>query len=172
MDGSFNVDQVENLLAVSTTNVANSLSMDDILVGARRFNILGVVDINNGLLKSSSDHMHIAKRDGVWKARSASALQIGDKLYHISGIEIEITSLVEDGTTPYTVYKLDIEPNDTFFANGILTHNKKIGLCDSSGYGPEICDPNSPCYDPCSPYARDFGCEWQCGGGGKDPIQM
>jgi hypothetical protein len=165
MDGPFNVDTVPELLAASTTDITNSLSMDDMLVAARRFTVLGTVDINNGLLKSTSDHIHIAKRDGVWKARSASALQLGDKLYHVSGIEIEITSLVVDGTIPCVVYKLDIEPNDTFFANGILTHNKKIGLCDSS-YGPEICDRNSPCYDPCNPWARDFGCDWDCGGPG------
>ena len=58
-----------------------------------------------------------------------------------------------------------------------MTHNKKIGLCDSTGYGPEICDRNSPCYDPCAYYAKDFGCEWECDGGGggggpKEPIQM
>ena len=110
--------------------------------------------------------MHIFKRDGVWISRAATALRVGDKLYHISGIEIEITTLVEDITTPYVVYKLDTEPNDTFFANGILTHNRKPGLCDAGGYGPYLCDPNDPCYDPCSPYAGDFGCDYLCG---KDP---
>jgi hypothetical protein len=171
MDGPFNVDNIPALIEVSTPNIANSLSIDT-LARIDAINCIGIIDINNGLLKTTAEHMHIFKRDGVWISRAASALQVGDKLYHISGIEIEITTLVEDSTTPYVVYKLDTEPNDTFFANGILTHNKKPGLCDANGYGPFLCDEMDPCYDPCSPYAKDFGCEWQCDGGGVPIKEM
>jgi len=57
-------------------------------------------------------------------------------LYHITNGEILITSAVYDGTNTYTVYKLDIEPNDVFFANGILTHNRKgeAGLCPTVNF--------------------------------------
>jgi hypothetical protein len=36
-----------------------------------------------------------------------------------------------------------VEPNDTFFANGFLTHNKKDAICEPEDY----CDRKSICYD-------------------------
>lgn len=157
MDGGMNVDTKEAMSAFSATEMNGSLSNDDTLVGIRKYSVYGVVDINNGLLKTTEDHIHIAKRDGAWRLIKASALVVGDILYHLTQGEIAITSLVDDLTTQYTVYSLDVEPNDTFFANGILTHNKKILEC-AGGY--EVCNPGSICYDPCHPDARD--CQFEC----------
>jgi hypothetical protein len=168
MDGPFNVESILELSKLSVDTIVNNLSSDDILGGARRYEVIGIVDINNGLLKSTGDHIHIIKRDGKWIAKHGGDIVLGDKLYHITNGEIEVTSIVYDTTNTYVVYRLDTEPNDVYFANGILTHNKKIGLCDSFG-GPEVCDPSSPCYDPCNPEARWYGCDYLCGGGGGGP---
>jgi hypothetical protein len=165
MDGPFNIESILELSKVSADTIANNLSSDDIMSAGRRYKVIGIVDINNGLLKSTGKHIHIIKRDGKWIAKHAEDIVIGDKLYHITNGEIEITSIVYDTTNTHTVYKLDIEPNDVYFANGILTHNKKVGLCDAFG-GPEVCDPGSPCYDPCNPAAEQWGCAHECGGGG------
>lgn len=157
MDGGMNVDTYESMSSFSATELSGSLSNDDTLVGIRKFTAFGVVDINNGLVKTTEDHVHVVKRDGVWRLFKASALAVGDILYHLTQGEIEITSLVDDMTTPYTVYSLDVEPNDTFFVNGVLTHNKKPPLpCDPGMY----CDRTSICYDPCHPEA--FECSRDC----------
>tara|TARA_B110000285_G_scaffold214305_1_gene259483 strand:+ start:223 stop:1206 length:984 start_codon:yes stop_codon:yes gene_type:complete len=138
LDGAFNVEDQTTLSSVSTTSVDNTLSTDDILAGVMTSYAIGIIDINNGLLKSSSSHQHIVKRSGLWKTSLANQLVVGDILWHITNGEIPITSISHDTENQYTIYKLDIEPNDTFFANGILTHNKKIE-CD-------VCDPGSDCY--------------------------
>lgn len=160
MDGPFNVELEQDLLSVRTTTIADTLSSDDMLVDAYRYQAIGIFNINNGLLKSSGNHLHIVKRNGQWRTVFAYQLAVGDYLYHITDGEIEITSVTYDDTTVYTIYKLDTEPNDTFFANGILTHNKKLAGCD--GIPPEqLCDPGDPCYDPCNPEA--WMCEYECG---------
>ena len=56
----------------------------------------------------------------------------------VSGeIVISSIAIINESTT---VYKLDVETNDTFIANGIITHNVKIE-CDP-------CDQLGECYDP------------------------
>lgn len=158
MDGGMNVDTRAAMNAFSANEMNGDLSNDDTLVGIRRYIAQGVVDINNGLVKTTEDHMHVVKRDGVWRLLKASTLVLGDILYHLTQGEITITSLVDDMTTRYTVYSLDVEPNDTFFVNGILTHNEKPPM-DCMPH--EYCeDPNHPCYDPCHPEARE--CAERC----------
>jgi hypothetical protein len=124
-NGPFNIDDETSLRSISTTSISGELSNDDYLSGARRINIIGVIDINNGLLITTDDHMHIIKRDGNWIIQKAEELTVGDIMYHITDGEIPITTLTADNDTAYVVYKLDVEPNDVFFANGILTHNRK-----------------------------------------------
>jgi hypothetical protein len=90
-----------------------------------RFDAIGVWIINDGLLKTTEDHLHMIKRDGLWQVKNTSELQIGDIFLNINDEEIEITSLVLDSINTYKVFKVDVEPNDVFYANGILTHNSK-----------------------------------------------
>ena len=158
MDGPFNVEIHEGLAAVRSTTIVNPLSSDDVLAGARRTQAIGIVIIN-GILKSTGDHIHIIKRDGMWQARKADLVQEGDYLYHITNGETLVTSVVYDTENTYYVYKLNVAPNDVFFAHGYLTHNKK-GLCD--GGEAEICDHGSICYDPCHPDAWRWGCDFEC----------
>ena len=163
MDGPFNVEIHEGLAAVRSTTIVNPLSSDDVLVGARRTQAVGIVIIN-GVLKSTGDHIHIIKRDGMWQARKADLVQEGDYLYHITNGETLVTSVVYDTENTYHVYKINVAPNDVFFAHGYLTHNKKFD-CPPD----EICAKWSICYDPCHPDAWRYGCEWECGDGGGRP---
>jgi hypothetical protein len=133
-DGPFNIDDETSLFSISTTIMAGALSSDDYLSGARKTQVIGIVDINNGLLKTTGGHLHIIKRGGFWIVSRGMHLVVGDILNHITNGETPITSIVHDETNTYTVYKLDVEPNDVFFANGILTHNRK-------GEGEVLCPP-------------------------------
>lgn len=91
-------------------------------------NTLKVVDsvlsFNNDLLISSKDHIHVVKRSGNWMLLKADAIATGDVFIDKNGNEIEITSITES-TGTFNVYKLDVETNDIFIANGIITHNLK-----------------------------------------------
>jgi intein/homing endonuclease len=160
MDGPHNIEIEQGLANIETTTIADNLSYDDKLMFSRRTQVIGIIDINNGLIKTTPHHLHIVKKSGKWVARQAQTVEVGDYLYHITDGEVLVTSVTSDTTNVYSVYKLDIEPNDIFFANGILTHNKKPGFCDP--FSPEVCDPGSPCYDPCEPGGEMYGCGRDC----------
>lgn len=103
---------------ILTDTTANVTSVDMYIVNS-------LLDINDGLLRSSMDHLHVIKRNGNWRILKASELQLNDILFNNdSKTEIIITNL-EVFIGSYNVYKINVEANDTFIANGIVTHNKK-----------------------------------------------
>jgi hypothetical protein len=83
--------------------------------------------INNGLLIASGTHIHFRKQNGIWNFCETTDLSIGDTFLNKNGQEVEIISIQEiDEKT--IVYRLDVENTDLFIANGIITHNRKIGF--------------------------------------------
>jgi hypothetical protein len=75
--------------------------------------------IINESLKVTPEHPFYS--EGKWV--KIGSLKIGDKLLKYPGQIQEITSIkeVEEETT---VYNLEAEPSHTYFANGLLVHNK------------------------------------------------
>jgi len=51
-------------------------------------------------------------------------LKVGDYFLDKDNNEVEVTSVDVDNNN-YTVYKLDVEDLDVYYAEGILTHNNK-----------------------------------------------
>jgi hypothetical protein len=78
----------------------------------------------NDLLKTTPDHRHLVKHDGVWSFVIASNVIVGDIMIDINNNEVEVTS-VETQEVEKTVYKMDVETLDVFYAENILTHNIK-----------------------------------------------
>jgi hypothetical protein len=78
----------------------------------------------NDLLKTTSNHKHLIKHDGVWSFVMASKVVVGDIMIDINNNEVEVTS-VETQQVEKTVYKMDVETLDVFYAENILTHNVK-----------------------------------------------
>lgn len=83
-----------------------------------------VLSFNGGRLTSSKDHLHIIKRNGNWMVIKASTIVTGDIFIDESAQEVVINS-IQELTGTFSVYKLDVETSDTYFANGIITHNLK-----------------------------------------------
>lgn len=83
-----------------------------------------VLSFNGGRLTSSKDHLHIVKRSGNWMVIKASTIVTGDIFIDESAQEVVINS-IQELTGTFNVYKLDVETSDTYFANGIITHNAK-----------------------------------------------
>jgi hypothetical protein len=98
-------------------------SEDVVVVGIQSFNVNVVLSFNDGKLFTSKDHLHLYKSNGLWRIGYAINIRIGDMLLSEEGKEIEISSIVETKGN-YLVYRVDVEENDMFIANGILTHNK------------------------------------------------
>lgn len=80
--------------------------------------------INEGLVEMSTTHYHLYKDvlDGQWKFGQSPSLKVGDQIMDINKniITIESISIIQE---PTTVIELNIESEDLFFANGVLTHN-------------------------------------------------
>ena len=146
LDGTFNLDNEDLLFALKEDQLSDIKSNDDFVSAIMTSQVTGICDINNGLLKTTLNHIHIVKRTvpdseiKKWIAIEGYQLVVGDILWHITNGEIPITSVAVDNTNIYTVYKLDVEPNDIFYANGILTHNRK---CSPDDY----CNGRHVCYD-------------------------
>jgi hypothetical protein len=107
------------------------------IVSITPMQISEIVVINN-LLKTTSNHNHLVKHDGIWSFINASNVVVGDIMLDINNSEIEITS-VETQQIEKTIYKMDVESLDVFYAENILTHNVKPvdsdGTWDCSGNG-------------------------------------
>jgi hypothetical protein len=127
--GGFNTDdhmEMHNYDVANMTGQLRTTTITDIFPTTSNDNI----DFNNGLLIATRTHYHLMKIKGRWNVRpiyvAQLALQYGDSVhfYHYDGTEVEITSAV-DNTESLTVWEIDTEPDDVFFANGLLTHNHK-----------------------------------------------
>jgi hypothetical protein len=94
----------------------------------------GYFDINNGLIKVTSEHEFwvlnkTTKEEseymppiGKWGFKRAAKLGVGDVLFGKDEL-IEIES-IEYNETEVEVVNINVEPVDVYFVNGILVHNK------------------------------------------------
>jgi hypothetical protein len=94
------------------------------LKNIKLFEVDTVLSFNNKTIVSSKDHLHVVKQDGIWRILRGDAIKIGDYLLDQNGGEIEV-EIIDIFRGNFKVYKLDVEENDLFIANGILTHNLK-----------------------------------------------
>jgi hypothetical protein len=115
-------DGLDDLLTWSTNSIV--LTDDTVMVVSNRSQTVSkVYSINDGKLFTSSDHNHLFKHAGIWKVGKTVNLEVGDSLIDETGKEIIINNIIEM-SGQFIVYKLDVEENDLYIANGILTHNK------------------------------------------------
>jgi hypothetical protein len=117
-------DNVEELLEWSSDNM-NATDSSAIVTGNTEYTIDSVFNINNGLIKASPDHLHIIERAGIWKVVKTSSLVVGDSLLSEDLGATIIDTIEEETVGNYKVYKLDVENDDVYVANGIITHNAK-----------------------------------------------
>ena len=114
---------LDNLYTWSTSSIV--LTDENVRVVSNRSQTVSeVYSINDGKLFTSWDHNHLFKHNGIWKVGKTVNLEVGDSLIDESGKEIIINNMVKM-TGQFIVYKLDVEENDLYIANGILTHNLK-----------------------------------------------
>lgn len=83
-----------------------------------------VYSVNGGLLECSEDHKHMVRRGEGWLIRTTLQLQPGDIMIDRDMNEILINNISWDRTED--VYLITLNGKHTYYANGILTHNKKL----------------------------------------------
>jgi len=133
MPNTDNVDELKAWNSQSPTISGTTTEVASLLA----FDVPETYSFNNGLLVSSKDHLHIVKVGDTWTVLETANVVVGNKVMTVTG-EVEITSIEIGG--PATVYKLDVETNDTYIANGVVTHNLKEAIIDGgiSGGGETI----------------------------------
>ena len=104
----------ENLTGTASTSTIVSITPSQ---------VTEIVVINN-LLKTTPNHHHLVKHEGIWSFVHASTVVVGDIMLDINNNEFEITS-VETQQAETTIYKMDVESLDVFYAENTLTHNYK-----------------------------------------------
>jgi intein/homing endonuclease len=107
------------------------------VVGNRSQTVNTVYSINDGKLFTSWDHNHVCKHNNIWKISKTVDLEAGDSLVDENGKEVIINNIITM-TGQFIVYKLDVEENDLYVANGILTHNLKEEGYSGSGSNTEF----------------------------------
>ena len=108
--------ETDNLEETITTSVVSELSKEEVPYS---------ITFNKGLLKGSSRHIQLVKREGIWKFLRFAEIKEGDIFRNINKEEVVITS-IEYTIEPTEVYRVVLEtPSHTFYANNILTHNIK-----------------------------------------------
>jgi hypothetical protein len=114
---------IDDLSTWSTNSIV--LTDDAVRVVSNRSKTVSkVYSINDGKLFTSWDHNHLFKNAGIWKVGKTINLEAGDSLIDENGKEIIINNIIEM-SGQFIVYQLDVEENDLYIANGILTHNKE-----------------------------------------------
>ena len=117
-------DEGQTALQSWNSDNINGTSSTAIVTGNGTEIIRGIFNFNNGALYTTHSHNHVVKRNGTWKILKASEVLSGDIYEDVNGDEIEITSIVVEDRD-VRIYKLNVETDDVYYANGILTHNYK-----------------------------------------------
>ena len=81
-------------------------------------------NFDGGNLTTTANHVHIVKRNGTWIMSRASDVVVGDKFEKVDGSETNILS-INTLSSLQAIRKLNVEVDDVYYANGILTHNIK-----------------------------------------------
>jgi hypothetical protein len=113
----------ETVLTTWNTETLTGIGSTASIVSITPVQVSEIVVINN-LLKTTPNHKHLVKHDGVWSFVSAYMVVVGDIMLDINNNEFEITS-VELQQVETVVYKMDVETLDVFYAENVLTHNIK-----------------------------------------------
>jgi hypothetical protein len=106
-----------------SSDTLNYVDSTSTVINFTTYEFDSVVNINEGRLIATDSHNHVVKQNGVWYIRTTSELNVGDVLLDIDNTEFEITSLVIIAELT-TVYDVDVNNSNLYFANNVLTHNK------------------------------------------------
>ena len=162
---SFGIDTLplysDDDTVLTTWNTENLTGTDSTatIVSIRPIQVTEIIVINN-LLKTTPNHKHLVKHEGVWSFASAYMVVVGDIMLDINNNEFEITS-AELQEVETVVYKMDVETLDVFYAENVLTHNLK----DAETDGTYECSGGGCLAAIGGQYSSLSACQAACGGG-------
>lgn len=119
---SLGEDSDEDYLNWSTSDL--STTSEDVTVTSVIFSFADrIYDINDGELQVTGEHPMLVKVDNTFKFKPVLDIQVGEYLVKGDNSLVEVTS--KESTVGSTeVVSIDVETEDTYLANGYITHNK------------------------------------------------
>ena len=119
---SLGEDSDEDYLNWSTSDL--STTSEDVTVTSIVFSFADrIYDINDGELQVTGEHQMLVKVDNTFKFKPVLDIQVGEYLVKGDNSLVEVTS--KESTVGSTeVVSIDVETEDTYLANGYITHNK------------------------------------------------
>ena len=115
------LDTSEDAYKTWSTEQINTTPSTSTVIAIYPDNYTSYYRINN-LLNITFEHPVLVKQDNEYSFKEVSALRVGDHLLNKDGEWIEILTK-ELITEAVNVYNINVESQDTYFANGILIHN-------------------------------------------------
>jgi hypothetical protein len=118
----------EELAYESWSSNINAFSIDYTSVNIQTVKVdtyTSYYNFNNDALKITFEHPILVKTsDNLVLFKIAKDVNVGDNFLNENNEWISIVTkvLIED-VAPFTTYTIDVEPEDTYFANGVLVHN-------------------------------------------------
>ena len=118
----------EELAYESWSSNINAFSIDYTSVNIQTVKVdtyTSYYNFNNDALKITFEHPILVKTsDNLVLFKIARDVNVGDNFLNENNEWISIVTkvLIED-VAPFTTYTIDVEPEDTYFANGVLVHN-------------------------------------------------
>jgi len=117
-----NSDDNDVLNTWTSKDITGSKSVATITsITPKRVNTIIII---NNLLKTTPEHRHLIKSNDLWSFKRAHQVKVGDYILDVDNNEIIVDSVVEVQVNT-TVYSMNVEDLDVFYAEGILTHNRK-----------------------------------------------
>ena len=118
----------EELAYKSWSSSVNAFSIDYTSVNIKTVKVdtyASYYNFNNDALKITFEHPILVKTSNdLVLFKIAKDVNVGDNFLNENNEWISIvTKVLVENVAPFTTYTIDVEPEDTYFANGVLVHN-------------------------------------------------
>jgi len=118
-----NIEDISVGEEVLTYNEETKVNELGVVGDLKQHTVQGVVELELGSIKITCTPEHPFFANSEWKA--AKDLEVGNICRSVDGLEVAVTSKVNNAEKEVEVFNLlSVSDNHNFFANGILVHNK------------------------------------------------
>jgi hypothetical protein len=116
---------ISDVITLTTSSIHELLHGPTGSISDSYLNVDTTSEIADGILQITKNHVVLVKSESVWSFERMADVSVEYKMVSSSLEEISITSINEISSSgdPFYVQHYDIEPQDTYFVNGVLVHN-------------------------------------------------
>ena len=110
--------------SVWSTNTIESVTQSSTIIAGTRTQLVPMYYLINGSIKVTGEHFIFTKRGSTWSFMRIEEVISGDCFLNDLNTEVLVESIELQNIGLYVV-DIDAEPNDLYYASGLLVHNMK-----------------------------------------------